>query len=271
FGWRMRDQAAAGERRSHSSKPIGEMDQDENLSITEMRKRKFAYQIGMDVSTDGEGAVADSYFKEYSDNRSYEDAFEAAFNAKYLVDLIKAVWGAKPPYKLLDWGSANGLTLEQFDKLGVEAWGIENNAYIHSKTPEEWRERNLLGDVLGMPFEEGSFDFLYVTCLPCLPEEKIDQAIKELFRVCRVGMVFQGTATDMTEEVIEDYKLFAGLQTFWTFSEWSAAMARNGFQHAVSNSVLLDDIWRIEQEADEDDWNWYPNKESMRYSFFSKP
>jgi hypothetical protein len=34
---------------------------------------------------------------------------------------------------------------------------------------------------------------------------------------------------------------------------------------------LLDEIWRIEQGADADDWNWYPNKESMRYSFFSKP
>jgi hypothetical protein len=75
----------------------------------------------------------------------------------------------------------------------------------------------------------------------------------------------------MTEEVIEDYELFAGLQTFWTFSEWSDAFIRNGFQLAFSDSVLLDKIWRIEQEADADDWNWYPDKESMRYSFFSKP
>jgi SAM-dependent methyltransferase len=175
------------------------------LSITEMRKRKFAHQIGMDVSIDGSGVVADSYFREYATNQGYEDVFESAFNGKYIIDLIRAVWGAESPYTLLDCGSANGLTLKQFDKLGVEAWGIENSAYIHSKTPGEWRERNLLGDVSKMPFEDGSFDFLYVTCLPYLPEEKIDQAIKELFRVCRVGIVFHGTTTDMTEEVIEDY------------------------------------------------------------------
>jgi hypothetical protein len=48
-------------------------------------------------------------FETYSGNRSYEDIFETAFNAKYVVDLIKAVWGAEPPYKLLDCGSANGL------------------------------------------------------------------------------------------------------------------------------------------------------------------
>jgi hypothetical protein len=247
------------------------MDNGKNLTITEIRKRKFAYQIGMDVSTDKNGAVADSYFQDYSGNQSYEDVFGDAFNGKYLVDLIKAVWGAEPCYKLLDCGSANGVTLKQFDRLGVEAWGIENNVYIHSKTPDEWRERNLLGDARKMPFEDGSFDFLYVTCLPYLPEQMIDQAIKELFRVCRVGIVFQGTTTDMTEEVIEDYKLFSGLQTFWTSSEWSDAFVRNGFHLAVSNSVLLDEVWRIEQETDEDDWNWYPDKESMRYCFFSKP
>ena len=32
---------------------------DKHLSITEIRKRKFAHQIGMDVSTDGDGVVAE--------------------------------------------------------------------------------------------------------------------------------------------------------------------------------------------------------------------
>jgi len=246
------------------------MDDDKNLTITDIRKRKFAHQIGVDVSTDKNGAVADSFFEEYSGKQSYEDVFGDAFNGKYLIDLIKAVWGAEPSYKLLDCGSANGLTLKQLDKLGVEAWGIENNAYIHSKTSEGWRERNLLVDTRKMPFEDGSFDFLYVTCLPYLPEEMIDQAIKELFRVCRLGIVFQGTTTDMTEEVIEAYNLFSGLQTFWTCSEWSDAFVGNGFHLAVCSSVLLDEVWRIEQETDEDDWNWYPEKERMRYCFFSK-
>jgi SAM-dependent methyltransferase len=237
-------------------------------SVTEMRKRKFAHQIG---GVHENGAVADSFFESYSDNRSYEEVFEDAFNGKYIIDLIKAVWGAEPRYKLLDCGSANGLTLEQFDELGIEAWGIENSAHIHSKTPEEWRERNLLGDVCNMPFEDDAFDFLYVTCLPHLTEEKIAQAIKEMFRVCRVGVVLQGVTTDMTEEVIEDYELFKGLVTFWTCSEWSDAMVRAGFKRAVTDPAVLDEVWRIEQETDEDDWNWYPDKETMRYHFFSKP
>ena len=56
------------------------MYKDNNVSITEMRKHKFAYQIGKDVLADGNGAVADSYFEAYSGNQSYEDIFEAAFN-----------------------------------------------------------------------------------------------------------------------------------------------------------------------------------------------
>jgi hypothetical protein len=34
---------------------------------------------------------------------------------------------------------------------------------------------------------------------------------------------------------------------------------------------LLDKVWDIEQEAEGDDFDWYPNKETMKYSFFSKP
>jgi len=243
------------------------MENFKKQSITEMRKRKFANQIGVEIEEDG--VVAPSYFDRYSGNQSYDDVFEDSFSAEYVIDLIKAIWDPASSYKLLDCGSANGLTLKQFDRLGVEAWGIENSAYMHSKTPKEWRERNLLGDVCEMPFEDDAFDFLYVTCLVHLPEEKISQAIKELFRVCRVGVVLSGVATDMPEEVIQKYELFVGLQTFWTFSEWSDAMVCAGFQLAISDPVMLDEVWRIEEEAEGEDW--YPDKEDMKLCFFSKP
>jgi SAM-dependent methyltransferase len=244
------------------------MENFKKQSITEMRKRKFADQIGVEIQEDG--VLAQSFFDWYSGDQSYDDAFEDSFSAEYVIDLIKAIWDPASSYKLLDCGSANGLTLKQFDRLGVEAWGIENSAYMHSKTPKEWRERNLLGDVCEMPFEDDAFDFLYVTCLVHLPEEKISQAIKELFRVCRVGVVLSGVTTDMTEEVIQKYELFVGLRTFWTFSEWSDAMVCAGFQLAISDPVMLDEVWRIEQEAEGDE-DWYPDKEYMKHCFFSKP
>src|SRR5258708_12249979 len=98
-------------------------------SVTEMRKRKFAHQIGVASES---GAVADSFFEKYSYNQSYEDVFGDAFNGKYLIDLIEAVWGAEPPYRLLDCATANGLTLDQFDKLAFEPCSSQNNPHIHS-------------------------------------------------------------------------------------------------------------------------------------------
>ncbi len=242
-----------------------------DLILTQMRKLKYADQVGLHVPTGDDGAIADGYFDSYSGEWSYEDAFEDLFNAEYTVDLIEAVWGAKAPYKLLDCGSANGLTLEQFEELGIEAWGIENSEHIHAKTPDEWLKRNLLGDVRKMPFEDKSFDYVYVTCLCYLPEEQIDEAIQELFRICRYGVLTMGVVTDMTQEVIEDYQLLVGVRTHWTLWEWSEAFVRNGFRLAISDPAVLDEVWRVEQETDEDDWNWYPDKESMRYCFFSKP
>ena len=127
----------------------------------------------------------------------------------------------------------------------------------------------MFGDVLQMPFESRSFDLLYVTCLPYLPEDRIDPAIKEMFRVCRSGLLYQGTTTDMTEEVIAHYQMFAGLRTFWTFKEWADAFVRNGFKLTVDDPVSLDRVWRVEQET-YGDFEWYPNKESLRYSFFEQ-
>jgi SAM-dependent methyltransferase len=235
-----------------------------DLILTRLRKLTYADQVKA-------GAIGDRYFESYSGEGSYEYAFEDLFNSQYTVDLIAAVWDQKPPYKLLDCGSANGLTLEQFETYGIEAWGIENNENIHAKTPEELLKRNLLGDVRKMPFEDSSFDFVYVTCLCYLPEDEIDDAIRELFRVCRFGIVAMGAATDMTPEVIEDYNLLVGVRTHWTLWEWSEAFVKNGFRLAISDPAVLNEVWRVEQETDEDDWNWYRDKESMRYCFFSKP
>jgi hypothetical protein len=96
--------------------------------------------------------------------------------------LIKAVWGRRPPYKLLDCGSANGLTLKAF--------------------------------------EDESFDFVYETCLRYLPENSIDDAIRELFRICRIGVVCGSIATDMTREIIDAEDLFYGVETFASMWEW---------------------------------------------------
>jgi ubiquinone/menaquinone biosynthesis C-methylase UbiE len=102
----------------------------------------------------------------------------------------------------------------------VDAWGVENNQYIHSQTPKKWRSRNMRGDVRTLPFEDESFDFVYETCLRYLPENSIDDAIRELFRICRIGVVCGSIATDMTREIIDAEDLFYGVETFASMWEW---------------------------------------------------
>ena len=95
--------------------------------------------------------VSHDYFEFYDGNKSYEQSFHEVLRRHAPVDLIREVWKRKPPYRLLDVGSASGLTLKEFQELGVEAWGIENNAHIHRRTPVALRLCNLLGTSAHFP------------------------------------------------------------------------------------------------------------------------
>jgi SAM-dependent methyltransferase len=210
------------------------------------------------------------YFDLYAANQSYEKSFHDYFDAKYTVDLIRAVWKKKPPYRLLDVGSASGLTLTEFQKLGVDAWGVEKNAYIHRRTPDALRKRNLLGDVRSLPFESQSFDFAYETCLCYLPRKDVEQAIRELHRVVKVGVHFGDITADMTREVIEEHDLLYGVQTLMTLWQWSELFLKNGFRLASVNPRSLKQVWQIETKANEGDFPWYTGADAMRFCFYTK-
>src|SRR5262249_1246407 len=119
-----------------------------DMLLTQLRKKKYAPAPAVNGhGTNGHangavlhakakrlstGCVNEEYHDLYDGERSYEESFEEYFCEYYTTDLIKTIWGWSPPYKLLDCGSASGLTLERFANLGVEAWGVENSEYIHS-------------------------------------------------------------------------------------------------------------------------------------------
>jgi monoamine oxidase/SAM-dependent methyltransferase len=264
-----------------------------DLILTKLRKQKYAAILGDAIASPsplrgrgvgGEGGnnghaknghangkLDKVYHDLYNGEKSYEDSFLECFNLEWTLKIIRAIWGKSPPYRVLDCGSANGLTLEAFEKAGIEAWGIENSEYIHARTPKKWKHRNLLGDVRKLPFPDNHFDFVYDTCLCYLPPEDVDQAVRELFRVCKIGVFMGGVTSDMTPEVIEDYNLFKGVRSLFTLWEWSEIFMCNGFRMAVTDPKKVEKVWQIESEIDEDDWYWYADAESMRYCFYSKP
>ena len=252
-----------------------------DLILTELRRRKYGTS-GKKVAdvlradpghetAEKEPTLSDDYHEEYALGMSYEESFREYFDEHYTCDLIETIWGLKPPYRLLDCGSASGLTLACFAQKGVEAWGIENNEHIHAETKPEWRHRNLLGDIRALPFGDRFFDFVYDTSLCYVPEPYLAEAISELFRVTRIGVFFGGITSDMTKEVIEYHEIFEGVQVLETQWAWAERFQAAGFRIATTDPVALRKAWRIEVKSNEGDYPWYPNKETIRFCFFSKP
>ena len=216
-----------------------------------------------------EAVLKKSYFTYYDGKKDYKEAFEAYFDHKHIIKQIKLIWGMEPPYSLLDGGSASGLSLDAFAKAGVDAWGIENNHYIYRKTPIRLQTKNLLADVRDLPFEDNFFDFTYDTCLCYVPECDLDLAMRELRRVTRRGILHGSVTTDIDPSVAKRDEMFDGIRSLKTLSEWGKCFSRNGFRSAISDDKILHKIWKLENAAG-DAKLWYPNRECLRYAFYSK-
>lgn len=181
-------------------------------------------------------AILDNdYFDYYVGESSYEEAYRETFDARHIVDQIRVAWGESPPFKLLDAGSASGLTLRDFAKLGVDARGIESNPFIHAQTPKAWKARNILGDVRELPFDDDSFDFVYESSLAYIPEDDLIRALGELHRVARVGVILGSVVSDMAEDVIQRYDLLHGVRSLKSLAQWSDLLARRGFTPGISD------------------------------------
>ena len=195
-------------------------------------------------------AILDNdYFDDYVAGASYEDAYRETFDARHIVDQIRVAWGQSPPYKLLDAGSASGLTLRDFAKLGVDAWGIESNPFIHAQTPKAWKAKNILGDVRELPFDDDSFDFVYESTLAYLSEDDLIRALGELHRVARVGVILGSVVSDMAKDVIEKYDLLHGVRSLKSLAQWSDLLARQGFRPGFADRRIVAALGQLRTRA----------------------
>jgi protoporphyrinogen oxidase len=243
-----------------------------DIVVSHMRKSKRRSDVTSFITgahTDEPTRLRKSYFRYYDGKRNYNRSFEEYFDAKYIVELIWLVWGVIPPYRLLDAGSANGLTIDTFGKEGINSWGIENNRYIHKKTPKHLRKKNVFADVCDIPFVDDFFAFTYETCLCYVPEITIDKAIKELYRVTKYGVIFGSISADLPKNAIKASEAFDGVMTRRSTQEWSELFLRNGFRLGLNDREILKQIWKTERKIN-DGKPWYPTKESMRYLFYTK-
>ncbi len=238
-----------------------------DIIVTEMMKLRRAQAQDAAHLSD---KIDRAYFDNYRGLGPYSETWRTFSDPDYLTDLVKIVWGRARGYKILIAGSASGELVGALRDKGIDAWGIENNKYIHSRTPKALVKYNKLGSIVEMPFKTGSFDFVFETSLCHVSEKQVVKAIAELNRVVTTGLVFGSVTSDMAPGLIDRYDLLRGVKKLGTWWEWSELFFNNGFDLSMHRKDVTDALWTATLKANKGPGNWYADSDSLRYSFFDK-
>ena len=210
------------------------------------------------------------YFDNYWQSGPYKDAWSKFFNAEFLRDAISGIYGVGDKFSILDAGSASGQGVGALRKLGLNAQGIEKNAWIHGQTAPDLIKFNHLGDVCDLPFKDGQFDFVYETCLANLPKSKVRGAMEELHRVAKKGVILGSVTSDLAWEALISQEMERGIKTFGTLWQWSDWLFNIGFEHASEDTALLDALYAKATAAGLGKGKWFEDAESLQMVFFRK-
>jgi protoporphyrinogen oxidase/SAM-dependent methyltransferase len=210
------------------------------------------------------------YFENYRGVGPYSEVWSQFTDPAYLVELIKIVWNRTRAYKLLVAGSASGELVGALRARGIDAWGIENNAAIHAKTPKQLQRFNKFGSIVDMPFRDGEFDFVFETSLCHVAEKRVPRAVRELNRVVKTGVLFGSVTSDIATALIDRYDLLRGVKKLGTWWEWSELFFNNGFDLSMHRRECTDELWAATLAANKGPGRWYTVSDNLRYSFFDK-
>ena len=238
-----------------------------DIILTEMmRLRRARVQGGKPVSD----KINRDYFDNYRGLGPYSEAWRHFSHPDYLMELIRIVWRLSKGYKLLIAGSASGELVGALRERGVDAYGIENNRFIHAKTPKALRKYNKLGSIVDMPFKDDEFDLVFETSLCHVSKKQAVRAIRELNRVVAKGLMFGSITSDMAPALIDRYDLLRGVKKLGTWWEWSELFFGNGFDLSMHRNDCTDALWAATLAANKGPGQWYADSDSLRYSFFDK-
>lgn len=211
-----------------------------------------------------------TYFDRYRGIGPYAETWRRFSDPDYIIDMIRMVWGVKGKFKLLVTGSASGELVGALRERGIDAWGIENNRYIHGKTPDALEKFNLLGSVTELPFKDESFDFIYDTALAYVSPRYIGRAVAELHRVAKRGVYFGTITSDLTSERLDQYDLLRGVKKLATWWEWSEIFHELDFELSLEDESLIEALWARTEQAHAHLGGWYEDAESLRYCFYTR-
>jgi monoamine oxidase/SAM-dependent methyltransferase len=198
-----------------------------------------------------------------------EQVRDQYFSGPFLAELFKRVWNLEPGAKVLNVGSASGITVGALRALGFDAYGIESSRLAHARTPQALRDFNLLGDPTALPFADGHFDVVIESSLCDLPRSSLATAIAELRRVAKRGVMVGSIVSDLNIEMIERHDLLANVRTFLSRWDWADAFFAQGFGHALTDPDRLAEVWKCAQAAGAGPGHWYEDPEGLLYCFYN--
>lgn len=212
-----------------------------------------------------------AYFDDYRGlGRPYAEVWRQFFDAEYIADVARIAWGLKNGFRILDAGAASGLTVGAMRDIGLDAWGIEKNAYVHGQTAPEVTPFNLIGDVTRLPFPDNHFDVVYETCLDHLSEVGVEKALAEFHRVARKGVIFGSVTSEIAAEDLGTVDYSRGMKRLGTWWEWSDLFFDHDFELALEDQAKLDAAWDRTQRAGNGAAQQFEDAESLRYALYSK-
>ena len=210
------------------------------------------------------------YFENYWQAGPYDKVWNQFFDAGYLKDAIGLAFGETKPFSILDAGSASGQTVGALRALGLNAHGVEKNAWIHGKTAPDLKKFNHLGDVTDLPFKDGQFDYVYESCLANLPRSKVHDAMYELHRVAKKGVILGSVTSDLAWESLITSEMERGVKTFATLWQWSDWLFNVGFEHATEDPEVLEKLLTRATEAGLGKGRWFEDTDSMQFVFYRR-
>ena len=184
-------------------------------------------------------------------------------------EVLKVTWELKPGAKLLHVGSGAGHMVAALRALGFDATGVECSRCASLTTSAELTKHNFCCDFAHLPFEDEQFDAVIETGLYRTPPESVENAIMELHRVTRHGVLLGSVTTDLTIDVIERFNLLEDVRVLCSRWDWSEKFYAAGFVHALYDRRLqpserrgrgssrLGEAWERAQAPGGEPSQWY--------------
>jgi SAM-dependent methyltransferase len=195
---------------------------------------------------------------------------EDLMSVQCVTDILKATWGLEPGAKLLHVGSGAGHLVAALRARGFDAMGVECSREASSATPAELTKHNVWCDFAHLPFEGGQFDAVIDTGLYRTAPNKVENAIAELYRVTKHGVLLGSVTIDLAVDLIERFNLLEDVQILCSRWDWAEKFYAAGFVHALFDRSRLGKAWDKVKVLGVAASGWYEDSESLLYCVYER-